>query len=118
MNKPIPYITFYSENKINPVSQDISDIGKHFRRRESLFRHLGIAPALIKDKNLLEFGPGGGYNALYTKSLSPAKYVLVDANPTSLDTAKRLLSNFAGGGGDRYGVSFVPDRGLSQFPFF
>jgi SAM-dependent methyltransferase len=86
-----PFLDFYIKNRISPVSQDLSDLNAHFLRRAALYRHLGLPPRLIAGKTVLEFGPGGGHNALYTRSLEPARYVLVDANPTGLENLRRLL---------------------------
>lgn len=72
MANPRAFIDYYSENAISPVSQDISDIGKHFRRRDSLFRLLGLLPTFVRGRTVLEFGPGSGHNALYTASLKPS----------------------------------------------
>jgi len=94
-----PYVDFYKKHKISPVSQDISDFKKHYDRREYLYRRLGIIPSLIRDKTVLEFGPGSGHNALYTHSLSPSKYVLVDGNPTGLSECEDLFRNHSVEGG-------------------
>lgn len=90
----LPFIDFYKKHKIAPVSQDISDLQKHFSRRRALYRSLGMLPAYFKDKDLLEFGPGCGHNALFTKSLSPRRYVLVDGNPTGLEATRSLLKQY------------------------
>lgn len=90
-----PFIDFYSENQISPVTQDISDSERHFNRRSALYRHLGIPPGLIKGRSVIEFGPGSGYNSIHTSSLGPERYVLVDANPAGLESTKKLLSNLA-----------------------
>lgn len=87
------FVDFYRQHGISPVGQDISDLGRHFSRRESLYRSLGIAPVLVGGRRLIEFGPGSGYNALYTASLQPQRYVLVDGNPTGLDRARTLLES-------------------------
>ena len=79
----VPYIDFYKKHNIAPVSQDISNLEKHFARREALYRSLGLLPAYFRGKALLEFGPGCGHNALFTKSLTPGKYILVDAKSTN-----------------------------------
>ena len=85
------FLDFYDKHKISPVSQNVSDIDAHYARREALYRHLGVVPSFLKGRTVLEFGPGSGHNALYTASLGPARYVLVDANPTGLaETRKRL----------------------------
>lgn len=92
--RELPYIDFYKKHKIAPVSQDITDLQKHFSRRSALYRSLGMLPGYFKDKTLLEFGPGCGHNALFTKSLAPRKYVLVDANPVGLEATKSLLKKY------------------------
>ena len=88
------FVGFYESNNISPVSQDISDLNQHFQRRESLFRSLGILPALVKGIQVLEFGPGSGHNALYTASLLPEQYVLVDGNLKGVQETCERLSNF------------------------
>jgi SAM-dependent methyltransferase len=87
------FVAFYEANNISPVSQDITDLSKHFQRRESLFRSLGILPALVKGASVLEFGPGSGHNALYTASLLPHRYDLVEGNLKGVvETRARLAS--------------------------
>src|SRR5690606_26053965 len=85
-------IDFYAGNGISPVAQDISDLSRHFRRRDSLYRFLGLPPAFLRGRSVLEFGPGSGHNALFTASLSPARYLLVDGNPKGLADTRRLLA--------------------------
>ena len=85
------FVGFYESNHISPVSQDISDIDKHYQRRESLLRSLGILPRLVRNSKFLEFGPGSGHNALYVASLFPDLYELVDGNLKGVrDTRARL----------------------------
>lgn len=93
-----PYIDFYGEHSISPVSQDIYDenLIKHFQRRDALYRHLGIVPSLLKGKAVLEFGPGSGHNALFTNKQKPGRYVLVDANKTGLEASKKNLAEVTG----------------------
>lgn len=90
-----PFLSFYQKHKISPVRQDISDLEKHFARRSALYYHLGLVPGLLRGKDVIEFGPGGGYNSIYTASLEPRRYVLVDGNPTGLDSTKEKLSHFS-----------------------
>lgn len=91
-NENHAFVTFYSEHGVSPVSQDISDLKKHFQRRESLFRSLGIIPILVHKTSILEFGPGSGHNAIYTASLAPSKYYLVDGNIIGLEQTKKILT--------------------------
>lgn len=88
-----PYVDFYKKHNISPVSQDISDLEKHYDRREYLYRRLGIVSSFIRDKSVIEFGPGSGHNALYTYSLNPSRYVLVDGNPAGLHECEKLFRN-------------------------
>jgi len=88
------FVGFYESNHISPVSQDIKDINKHFQRRESLFRSLGLVPAFISGKSILEFGPGSGHNALYMAFLKPGKYDLVDGNLKGVQDTRNLLKSY------------------------
>ncbi len=90
-----PFIDFYRRHGISPVSQNISNLKKHLERRKALYRHLGIPPTLVKDRTVIEFGPGNGHNAIYTTSLNPSRYVLVDGNPTGLKKTKELMSEYS-----------------------
>ena len=92
-----PYLDFYRANAISPVRQDISELKKHFDRREALYRHLRISPGLLKGHSVIEFGPGSGHNAIYTSSLEPKHYVLVDGNEVGLKDVKKTLEAHRGG---------------------
>lgn len=78
------HLDFYTKFNISPVRQDISDLSRHFQRREALYRQLGILPPSIRGQSVLEVGPGGGYNSLYTAALRPRRYVLLEGNPTGI----------------------------------
>ena len=93
--KKTAFVDFYSKNKISPVSQNIDDLDLHFQRRNSLFSNLGLPVSLLKDCDILEFGPGSGHNALYTISLMPKRYYLVDGNPKGLEDTEKLLSRYS-----------------------
>ena len=41
---------------------------------------------------MLEIGPGSGNNSLYTASLKPSKYVLVEPNHSAVNDIKNILS--------------------------
>jgi ubiquinone/menaquinone biosynthesis C-methylase UbiE len=89
-----PFIDFYNRYNIIPVAQDISDIEMHFQRRSALYRHCGIPSLLVRDRTVLEIGPGTGHNALYTNSLGPAEYVLVDGAKQSIRQLESLFNHF------------------------
>lgn len=87
----VAYVDFYRNLGISPVAQDISDLRRHFSRRDSLYRFLGIPPALVAGRSVIEFGPGSGHNALFTAALRPARYVLVDGNPVGVAQTRENL---------------------------
>jgi len=87
---------FYSKYNISPVSQNIANLPNHFQRRESLFFSLGLVPTFINGRSVLEFGPGSGHNALYTASLSPERYELVDGNLKGVQETRERLASFTG----------------------
>ncbi|MBZ0188575.1 MAG: class I SAM-dependent methyltransferase, partial [Candidatus Obscuribacterales bacterium] len=112
--KKIPFVTYYSENNISPVAQDVSDIRKHMERRDSLYRHLGIPSNLVRDKSIIEFGPGSGHNSIHTLHLNPRRYVLVEGNPSGLDSVKELLTPLAGSAQVEFVQSLIEDYRSAQ----
>lgn len=82
-------LDFYREHAISPVTQDVSDLSAHFARRAHLYRSLGIWS--LKGLSVLEVGPGSGENALYTASLNPELYVLVEPNSTACEALRQRL---------------------------
>jgi SAM-dependent methyltransferase len=90
-----PFVDFYRENRISPVSQDIADLQRHYERRASLYRLLGIAPGAVADKRVVEFGPGSGHNAIATAAYGPRSYRFVDGNPTGIGRLRALLAGHA-----------------------
>lgn len=90
-----PYLDYYRKNAISPVKQDLSNLDLHLERRASLYRDLGILPPMVAGRSVIEFGPGSGHNAIYTSSLGPRRYVLVDGNPTGLAESQDTLRAYA-----------------------
>ncbi len=78
------FIDYYNKNKIIPVSQDLTDLDAFIFRRNYLYQTLGLPLARIKNLNVIEFGPGGGYNAVATSRFGPDRYVFVDATAASI----------------------------------
>lgn len=89
-----PYLDFYRAHNICPVDQDISDLQKHFGRRDALLRQLGIPGPLLRDKTILELGPGSGYNSIHLARYRPSRYVLVDGHSESIKKARKLFDNY------------------------
>ncbi len=109
-----PFLDYYRANAISPVNQDLSDLSRHLQRRESLYLALGIVPALVSGRSVIEFGPGSGHNAIYTSSLQPARYVLVDGNPNGLAAASALLDQYAPGGARTLVESLIEDYATEE----
>ena len=91
--KKTPYLDFYKKHGVSPVANNVNwDL--HFIQRRALYYQLGVTPGIVKDRKILEFGPGNGVNAIFTISMSPYKYTLVDANPTGIENCKKNLKHF------------------------
>lgn len=88
------FIEFYGKHNISPVRQDISDLKRHFERREGLYKHLGIAPMFFEGKSVLEIGPGSGHNSIYTASLNPAIYHLVEGNSAGVRQMEMMFQQY------------------------
>ena len=56
---------------------------------------MGIVPAFVENRSVLEFGPGSGHNAIYTASLSPGTYELVEGNPKGVTDTRERLAKFS-----------------------
>lgn len=93
------YIDFYTKAGAHLVSREIRDQQKYFLSRQALYLSLGIIPSLIRNKSVIEFGPGAGHNTLYTDSLMPKKLVLVDGVEDVLVVARERL--------EKYGTKFT-----------
>jgi predicted O-methyltransferase YrrM len=87
-------LEFYQKNEISPVRQKIPDLEQHFDRRASLYRQLGILPSYIRDRTVLEVGPGSGHNSLYTASLNPEQLVLLEPNPQGVKEIHNLFDHY------------------------
>ena len=85
-----PYLDFYQKHDVSPVVNE-TDFDKYFYQREMLYQTLNINKLIVEGRNILEFGPGNGINSIYTMSLKPKSYYLVDGNPTGI---KNLKHNF------------------------
>jgi hypothetical protein len=86
-----PYIDFYSKENILPVKQNIKNFKAFYSKRNYLYKTLGIPLSLLKKKNIIEFGPGGGFNATATSNYKPNLYTFVDANKESINLIKSKI---------------------------
>lgn len=85
---------FYASVDIQPFRRDLGDKRKYFEQRDSLLRHLGIVPRLLKGSNILEFGPGHGENALYLLQQCPSRLVLVELSKECVDASREILEPY------------------------
>ncbi len=83
------FIDFYNHHNVIPVSQNTDDLQEFIFRRNFLYAKLGTPLSFFKDRCILEFGPGGGFNAIASTFYKPKLYVFVDASTASLDTLNR-----------------------------
>ena len=88
-------LEYYIKEGISPVHQDISDLSKHFQTRVSLYRLLGLIPSFFKGKDIIEVGPGSGHNSIYTATLRPRTYDLVEPNPVALKDIAKIFGNLS-----------------------
>ena len=77
------FIDFYKEHNFMPNRVPDQHKGIHGKRRDALYRHLGIAPSFLAGRSVLEFGPGAGDNPVHTASYTPDLLVLVDGHDIS-----------------------------------
>ncbi len=82
------YLKFYEKYKISPVVQNIENFKEHIKRRNNLYRQLSVTPLAFENKDILEIGPGGGYNALVTYTYEPKTYTLIEPNTTGFNELK------------------------------
>ena len=87
-------LAFYKEKNIAPVSQIITDLSKHFHRRSTLYKQMGISPSDFSGKKVIEIGPGTGQNSLHIASLKPAIITLVEPNPTGVKGITELFDKY------------------------
>ncbi len=91
----VDHLQFYMEYNISPVRQDIADLSRHFDRRGSLYRYLGLPRLFFRSKDVLEVGPGSGHNSLYVASCFPKSYDLLEPNPTGQAGIRQLYDEFS-----------------------
>ena len=77
------FIDFYNSLNIIPVRQNI-DAPNFISSRNFLYSKLGVPIIFLKDLDILEFGPGGGFNATATSSYKPSSYYFVDGNKAGI----------------------------------
>lgn len=84
-------LKYYSEHNMSPEHQDISDIEVHYARRGKLYRQCGIPEIAFRDAEILEVGPGSGYNTLAFFHWNCRHVDLVEANPAGIKDVQNLF---------------------------
>ena len=84
------FLEYYDKHNISPVKQKIDDIEIHHKKREKLYRQLGMPPIVFKDKDILEIGPGSEYNTLSFFEWG-GKMTLVEPNRQGIKELKELF---------------------------
>ena len=86
------YLEYYGEYHISPVRQDINNIEAHYKRRKKLYRQCGIPEIAFRNAEILEVGPGGGYNTLAFFHWNCKHIDLVEANLKGQEDMRILFS--------------------------
>ena len=90
------HLNYYK--KINRVvTADIKDTNKKLlnEQRFNFYFQNKITPVDLKDKSVIEFCAGSGYNAYYLLTKSFIKDIhLIEKNPSSLKSLKKNLATF------------------------
>ncbi len=85
-------LKYYGEYNISPEKQNIDDIELHYIRRKKLYRQCGLPEIAFRDANILEVGPGGGYNTLAYFEWNCKHIDLVEANPQGIQDMQLLFA--------------------------
>lgn len=88
------HLEYYKKFGISPVRYDLSDLGAHFDRRSSLYRHLGLPEIAIRGCRVLEVAPGSGHNSLFLAQARPASLDLVEPNPAGIEDIRATYSQY------------------------
>ena len=88
-------LKYYNEFNIVPVHQGAptDNFGNFKFQRERLYQNLGVSMNMLQGKDILEFGPGTGDNALVLLQYNPNLLHLVDGNRASMDSIEEKFQN-------------------------
>lgn len=82
-----PFIDFYNKEKILPVQQNTEN-PDFFPARSFLYSRLGVPLSFLRGLDVLEFGPGGGFNAIATSTYQPSLYYFVEGSIVGVEKLK------------------------------
>ena len=83
------FVDYYNSNNIIPVRQDLTNLESFIFRRNYLYKTLGFPLSFLKGLDVIEFGPGGGYNAVATSYFQPRSYVFVEGSIASISELQK-----------------------------
>jgi len=83
------FIDFYNKEKILPVRQNTEN-PNFFPARSFLYSRLGAPLSFLRGLDLLEFGPGGGFNAIATSKYKPSSYYFVEGSIRGVEQLKHF----------------------------
>jgi SAM-dependent methyltransferase len=84
------HLEYYLRHGLNPVRYEMTNPARHFQRRASLYRSLGVHSLTVRGARVLEVAAGSGQNSLYLASLRPGRFTLVEPNPAGVRDIKAL----------------------------
>ena len=90
------HLNYYKKIKL-AVTVSVDDISKTILadQRYNFYFQNKITPVDLKDKSVIEFCAGSGYNAYYLLTKSFIKDIhLIEKNPSSLKSLKKNLATF------------------------
>ncbi len=88
-----PFIDYYNKYNIIPTSQNVKNVKSFLYQRNHLYSNLGIPLSFFSNKNIIEFGPGGGWNAQATSFFRPRSYTFVDGSEKSIYELRKKIKN-------------------------
>ena len=89
------FIDYYKKNKIIPtVNLGDAPIRKIIQQRFNFYNSINIDLNSVKNKSILEFCPGTGYNAFFLLKNKIKRIMLVDNNPSSINQIRKNLSTY------------------------
>ncbi len=91
------YLEYYGKNKISPVNIDKNKLELHITARKKLYRQLGIPLQCFNGKDILEAGPGSGWNTLVLLKYISKERInhidLIEPNETGRAATLKLLED-------------------------
>ncbi len=85
-------LNYYKKYNISPERQNIENLSVHFEKRKKLYRQCGIPEIAFRNADILEVGPGGGYNTLAFFHWGCKHADLVEANPQGVRDMQDLFA--------------------------